>query len=334
MPRRNNKKWRFMLVKTTDRKRKDGSYPIAIEFNFNGRSILTQDDLLARIDDWEQDFERVRETKRNKDRAFVTNVVLDSLATRINNIVNEYREKNLILTNAIVINKLALKVSGDTVENFAVEHILNLVKNNQIGSAKIFAEMLYYLRKFDSHFCKKCFADIDFNYVVAFEKAQLSPKREGGPRKKGGISVNIRSLRTLLNKAIADGIGCTETYPFSTKYGPRTDIYVITKRLKSKSRKPLVPKSSLLDFYNYEFDEMVYKRTKAYFFLSFFAAGINFMDLAKLKVTDIKRCFNTRGEPIEYFVYERSKTHEPIEVIINGDIREQIEHYRFSRTCV
>ena len=56
MPRRNNKKWRFMLVKTTDRKRKDGSYPIAIEFNFNGRSILTQDDLLARIDDWEQDF--------------------------------------------------------------------------------------------------------------------------------------------------------------------------------------------------------------------------------------------------------------------------------------
>lgn len=168
-----------MLVKTTDRKRKNGSYPIAIEFNFNGRSILTQDDLLARIDDWEQDFERVRETKRNKDRAFVTNVVLDSLATRINNIVNEYREKNLILTNAIVINKLALKVSGDTVENFAVEHILNLVKNNQIGSAKIFAEMFYYLRKFDSRFCKKCFADIDFNYVVAFEKAQLSPKREG-----------------------------------------------------------------------------------------------------------------------------------------------------------
>ena len=84
MPRRNNKKWRFMLVKTTDRKRKDGSYPIAIEFNFNGRSILTQDDLLARIDDWEQDFERVRETKRNKDRAFVTNVVLDSLISLMN----------------------------------------------------------------------------------------------------------------------------------------------------------------------------------------------------------------------------------------------------------
>lgn len=105
-------------------------------------------------------------------------------------------------------------------------------------------------------------------------------------------------------------------------------VFCIVKELKSKTRKRSVPRNYLKEFINYEFENKVFMRTKAYFFFSFFVGGINFIDMAKLKVTDIKNSFDTSNKPIQYFIFERNKTHEPIQIVINKDIKAQIDFLR------
>lgn len=226
MATQNNKKWRFMLVKNADRKRKDGTYPIAIEFKFTGRNVWTQEQLITLPQYWNSVTERVEVKPKRNPEGILINVELDYFSTKINDIVKEYRDKNLTITNSIIISKLELKVKAETVESYIIEHIRKLQDNNKIGSAIIFAEMLNYFKKFDEKFDKKMFADIDYDYIVSFVQDQLKITRQGGPRKKGGISVNVRSLRTILNLAIGEGVGCPETYPFSYRYGPRQKFSV------------------------------------------------------------------------------------------------------------
>ena len=49
---------------------------------------------------------------------------------------------------------------------------------------------------------ERLFADINYEYVKKYVQEQLK-----NGRKKGGISVNVRSLRTVLNTAILDNVG-------------------------------------------------------------------------------------------------------------------------------
>ena len=324
----NNKKWRFFLVKHADRKREDGSFPIAIELKFTGRKVWTQEQLTTLPQYWNKDIERVEVKPKKNPQGVLVNVELDYFATKINDIVKEYRDKNLLLTNEIVVSKLELKVKGETVEGYSIEHIRKLKENAKIGSAIIFAEMLTYFQKYDKNFSKRMFAEINYDYIMSFVTTQLDVAREGGPRKKGGISVNVRSMRTILNSAITDGVGCPETYPFSNIYGVKSKIFCITKELKSKPRKRSVPKNYLKQLYDHEFSNKALQRSKAYFFFSFFCGGVNFIDMSKLKITDIKKGFDTKDNPMEYFTFYRNKTNEPIEVVINKDIRKQIDFLR------
>lgn len=110
-------------------------------------------------------------------------------------------------------------------------------------------------------------------------------------------------------------------------------IFSITKELKTKTRKRFIPDSYLIQFYHFNFDVPAYKRTQHLFFFSFFCGGINFRDMAKLKTTDIQNDFTKKEEPMKYFIYEREKTHEPIEVALNKDIETKISYRRANFKC-
>ena len=203
-----------------------------------------------------------------------------------------------------------------------------LEKQERFGHARTFSELLYYLGRFDKSLDKKLFADINYDYVKKFVQHQLK-----NGRKKGGISVNVRSLRTILNSAIQDNVGSPETYPFSNRYGTMTGkkIFSVDKELKTKTRKRFIPKKYLLQFYNFDFKIPAHQRTQHLFFFSFFCGGINFVDMATLKNTDILNGYTKEGVEQKYFIYERDKTHESIEIALNKDIEKQIaflkEHF-------
>lgn len=325
------KKWSFKLLQTQDRIREDGSCPIALVLRFCQQRSITTLDLMALPEQWDKEFERYNlKGKNSHPDALKCNAYLNTLATDLEETISDFNKRKIPFTNTMLIEHLFVVEKTTKLKSYIQQFIEQLEKQERFGHAETFTNLLNYLEKFDKSLDKRLFADINYNYVKNFVQHLL---KKG--RKKGGISVSVRALRTILNTAIQENVGSPETYLFSNRYGTMTGkkIFSITKELKTKTRKRFIPDSYLLQFYHFNFDIPAYKRTQHLFFFSFFCGGINFRDMAKLKTTDIQNGFTKKGEPMKYFIYEREKTHEPIEVALNKDIETEISYLRENFKC-
>lgn len=327
----NKKGWSFKLMTAENRKRKDSTFPVGLMLNFCKQRKLVTLDISANPSQWSVDFERFTVTgSQSHPNAFQLNAYLDSLAGNIADSIGDYKRRKIPFTNAMLIERLFVVQKTTKLKSYIQQFIADLDKQEHFGHASTFSELLDYLEKFDKSLDKRLFADINYNYVVKFVNYQLK-----NGRKKGGVSVNVRALRTVLNAAIQDNVGSPETYPFSNRYDTMTGkkIFSIDGELKTKTRKRFIPKKYLLQFYNYEFSVPAYRRTQHLFFFSFFCGGINFVDMATLKNTDIKYGFTKEGVEQKFFIYERDKTHEQIEVALNKDIEREITYLKENFPC-
>lgn len=325
------KKWSFKLLQTQDRIREDGSCPVALVLRFCKQRSITTLNLMALPEQWDKEFERYNLKRKNSHSdALKFNTYLNMLATKLEEIISDFNKRKIPFTNIMLIEHLFVVEKTTKLKPYILQFIEKLETQERFGHAVTFISLLDYLEKFDKSLDRRLFADINYDYVCKFVRYQ---QKNG--RMKGGISITVRALRTILNTAIQDNIGSPETYPFSNRYSTMTGkkIFSITKELKTKTRKRFIPNSYLLKFYNFDFKIPAYKRTQQLFFFSFFCGGINFIDMAKLKNTDILNGFTKKGEPMKYFIYEREKTHEPIEVALNKDIERQITSLKENFLC-
>ncbi|WP_297909494.1 phage integrase SAM-like domain-containing protein [uncultured Parabacteroides sp.] len=125
-------------------------------------------------------------------------------------------------------------LKSSTVEKYLLFHIDKLKTSNRHGTASTFEDLHICLKKFDKSFSKRLFPDINFDYVSRFFENERNAGRE-----VGGIGVNLRALRTLLNSAIKENVGSPKTYPFSNQYGTRIekDTFGLAKEVKTNTRK-------------------------------------------------------------------------------------------------
>ena len=135
----------------------------------------------------------------------------------------------------------------------------------------------------------------------------------GEGKSKTTIGIYLRSLRSLFNEAISDGILTKDHYPFGKrKYEIPT----------SKNVKKALSLSEVGKLYNYvpEPDSPEFK-AKDYWFFLYLCNGMNVKDMALLRYKNIQ------GDVLEF---ERAKTArtkrnaEPIRVMLNEDIKEII----------
>lgn len=336
---KNNHKFSFKLY----RKLADESYTISLILRYNKKRYIHSLPLTVYSEQWDDARERyiddsiakeiIKEQnlkdaeKRSLLRSLhadaqVNNIFLDRKAIELRDIVDDFDRRKVPFTNEMIIDKLFTKVSSSKAETFLLAHIEKLNKEKRYNTATTFKDLHVCLKKFDKKFDRRSIPEIDYNYVNDYFNYF---KDEG--REVGGIGVNLRALRALLNEAIKNNIGSPETYPFSNQYGTRTgkDTFCLSGKVKTTTRKKFIPIQHLEKFYNQEFTSISHQRTKELFFFSFFCGGINFVDMAKLQKSDIKHGFDKEGNPIKYFIYIRSKTGERIEVQLNEDIQRQID---------
>lgn len=149
------------------------------------------------------------------------------------------------------------------------------------------------------------FADVTPDFLVKYEKWMLG---EG----KGitTIGIYLRSLRTLFNNAIAEGMLSKEYYPFGKK---RYEIPT-----GNNIKKALTLSDIGLIYYHKPEPGTTAEMAKDYWLFMYLCNGINVKDMALLKYENIK------GEILEF---ERAKTVrtkrkvEPIRVSLNEDMR-------------
>ena len=232
-------------------KRANGRYAVSLVLRYNGQRLLISLPFSATEMQWDANKERFvdDETARNiikeqkltgedkkkflselhPDRE-VNNMYLDKKTAELLSIVDDYERRRIPFTNMMIQERLFVVLKSSTVEKYLLSHIDKLKVNNRHEKASTFEELYICLKKFDKGFSKRLFPDIDYEYVSRFFENERNSGRE-----VGGIVVNLRALRTLLNSAIKENVGSPETYPFSNQYGTRTgkDAFGLAKEVKT-----------------------------------------------------------------------------------------------------
>lgn len=119
------------------------------------------------------------------------------------------------------------------------------------------------------------------------------------------LSLRFRTLRSVLNQAIAAGLLKADAYPFARTVAEKHKLQVgkfdVSTSKRAISREELRQLEALEPTTNRQ------RLAKAAFLFSFYAGGINFVDLAQLRWRNFIGASPSTGHP-ERLIYERQKT--------------------------
>lgn len=172
-----------------------------------------------------------------------------------------------------------------TVFKFFDEIVNDLININKIGNAKIYKDCKRMLFNFRNGIDLN-FSDIDNSFLRKFEKSFLERGVSGN-----SISVYMRTIRSVFNRAIVEGYCKREAYPFNE--------YKVTQLTTDTSKRALT-KEQMLRIIALDLKEnSKLDAARSIFLFSYYNRGINFKDIALLKWTDIIG---------DRMVYTRAKT--------------------------
>lgn len=190
-----------------------------------------------------------------------------------------------------------------TVGYYYLTYIQNLKKEKRIRYAGMFEVSYNSFIKFNGHLDIP-FSDID---VVWLKRYELWMKEQN--LSVSTISTRVRHLRAIFNYAIAEHSVKRDCYPFRS--------YKVS-RLKKQTPKRAITKNEVLRVMAYQGKSKMECLAIDVFTFSYLTAGINFIDIAKLKHSNIVE---------KHLIYNREKTKKLINVPIQTKALEIIAKY-------
>lgn len=288
--------------------KKDGSYPIKLLIVISGEPLRISTGYSVEPKYWQENSQSIKTTCK----AFQN-------VTRVNNLLNKQKSKALDMLTQLqdnneldklslneIKNRIASKYSSLYTFEFCEQIINELETAGKIGNARVYRTHLASLRNYaETDFPMK---QITFTWLKGYEAWYLAQKNSNGkPNSINGLSVHLRTLRALYNTAIARNLIPQENYPFK-KY----------KIKKEATRKRAITQQDIAKLKATEPQTDRQRRAKDYFLMSFYLMGASFIDLAFLKLSDIK---NGRIE------YKRKKTGKLHSIKITPPLLEILNRY-------
>ena len=190
-----------------------------------------------------------------------------------------------------------------TVGEYYLTYIQNLKKEKRVRYAGMLEVSYNSFIKFNKHL-DISFSDID---VAWLKKYELWMK--GQNLSVSTISTRIRHLRAVFNLAIAEHSIKNDCYPFRT--------YKVS-RLNRQTPKRAIAKKDVMKIMRYQGKSYMECLAIDVFTFSYLNAGINFIDIAKLKHSNIVE---------NHLIYNREKTKKLINVPLQTKALEIIAKY-------
>lgn len=198
---------------------------------------------------------------------------------------------------AHVLNKLEEK----QLLQFTDEIISELKVSGRVGNARVYQTLR---NSIDSYLDK---TDIPLRSVTYLWLKSYEAWYLGRGNSVNGLSVHMRTLRAVINRAIKQDLLSQDDYPF-TNYSLKT----------VKTKKRAISKEELDLIKGFVPKTIQQGRAKDYFLMSFYLMGASFIDLAFLKLRDIK---HGRIE------YRRKKTGKLHTIKITPSLHALLEKY-------
>jgi len=279
-------------VKTVCKKNalKDGLFPIYLRITIDRKSKFYSTPFSCRLIEWNEHTGEFNAKFRNY---IVFNKTLRKIKDDASDVI-DLLQKEYGIYNLVLFDKYYSKKENKnlTFSQLLEKELQILKENGQISYKNSINDTYSALKKFKSNIQEYKFENIDYQFLTDFENFL----RKGGAE-DGGISVYMRNIRMLYNKAINYKIVQSQYYPFKE--------FKVSKYKKRKIKKALSNKEfqQILDF---NINEIYSARNARYLYIfSYYARGMNFTDLAELKWEDVEN-----GK----FNYTRNKTNVNLKI--------------------
>lgn len=291
------------IVLDTRRPKCDNKFPVYMRLTHKRqcRNISTR--ISIPRDEWNYKKNCIKSTYPNAARM---NLILDELGTHAQKMILDHQHE----IESMTINEVKALLTGEHVKRhlnsslfkFGYELVERYKQANKIGSAAAYKCCLSVIQNYREGKDISLKA-VNYQFLLDFEAHLL-----GKGVRVNSIGGYMRHLRSILNQAIANDLISPDTYPFK-KFRIK----------KERTAKRAISKKDINKVINCEVGEdIALRRAKHYFTFMFHARGMNFVDLAHLKVGDIS---NGR------LIYRRQKTGKLFNIKLTDTALEIISQY-------
>lgn len=274
--------------------KRDGSYPIKFRITLNRKSVYISTKFSVAEEHWHPHRKEIKAAARGKIKVNETNNRLQKERLKIVDAIDELHDNGRLEVMSVQDVKAYILGKGEIHNLYAYfEKIIDqLLEADKIGNARVYRTTLLSIQNYmgEKDFPMKY---ITYDWLTKYETWYLSRTTKGSKKRKNtlnGLSVHMRTLRALLNRAIKSGYLPQNNYPFK-----RYKIASKGTRKRAITAQDILKIKQLLD------DQLTpqQKKAKTYFLMSFYLMGISFIDLAFLRIENIEQ---------DRIIYTRRKT--------------------------
>lgn len=311
----------FKINQSDSHKKTDGSYPVMLVIRKDNRrktinlgisatlSISKRNEIESQWDEKAQRYETDKRKKNLHPDREKNNKWLNELDVRCNDIIKEFEKNKTDWTLSQFEQALLNKSKKSGIEAYLLQHIEKLDTAGKFGNKRCYEQTLDLLQKYDSSFGKRIFNEVDLKYVNKFSEFLAGRGCVGNTQK-----YYIKTLRSLINKAIKDGECSAINYPFGK------DGYSIAA-LAQETEKRYLPKEYIEKMKTEELKTYPLNWSRNLFLFSYYAQGMSFVDMAALITKNI--IVGEGGS--RYIVYRRQKTESKNTKFIRIKITESLQ---------
>lgn len=232
------------------------------------------------------------------------NHLLQKKKTELDDLIVDFATSGKSYSLEELESKFLGSVKKTTVFSYCQDVIDRLMKSNKVGNAYVYKDLLRTLKKFRNDKDLE-FSDINYYFLIKYEENFLQSGMS-----ENSISVYMRTLRALINKAIKEEFCKAEDYAFNK--------YKISK-LSTRTQKRAITKEEMMKIINFDVLPGSSKwHSKNYFLFSFYTIGMNLHDMALLKWSDIL---------YDRIHYIRAKTGRHYDIKVQPRISEILKVY-------
>lgn len=286
---------------------KNDEHPVLIRITQDGKLKYLSTGFSALPEEW--DDKAMSFTNRYKKNRRLTEPQFDMIKTSLSEKYNNANTDKIELQKKkkhVNVEELTAKIKNIQKQVDFYSFIQSIVdinkKTGKIGNAAVY-EMVKSLVKSFMKECKKNeidfpLSDINYKWLNEFETWHLSKGN-----KENSLSVYLRTIRAVLNRAISENLISRDVYPFGMgkyliKHSPVNKRAINKDYIKLIENKEFPENSSLW-------------HTKNYFLFSFYCRGMNWVDMANLR---LKNIVNDRVEYIRIKTMRKSGKYFSIKI--------------------
>ena len=294
----------YIKISLDTRRKNTKTYPLIFRLTHNRKSTSIATGHQIEVTDWDDNKQKIKPSFKGTESPGRLNNLLQKKMAHMVDILTRLDDHGKLKYMSIseVRNHITQSTNKITFFQFTDNQIKELKQAKRVGNARVYQHTLNAVKNFRKN-RDFTFDELNLDFLNRFERHYLAKGN-----KLGGISVYLRTVRAINRKAIKAGIADKEGYAF--------DDYTIRN---GKPQKKALTLSAIRKISELELDEgTALFRDKNIFMMSFLLNGMSFVDLARLKLSNI-----VDGR----IQYARQKTEEPFNIKIHDQLIPILDYF-------